>query len=107
MVEKPLHRSPPWEKAVVSKIRTMSVSEKCLVLESILCCLQQHRQVGAEFHPPPQAAPSPPSALGAGSLSTLCPRVGGSLSTLCPGGAASISIPSAPGPQSPLCLLQS
>ncbi|XP_061294416.1 maestro heat-like repeat family member 5 isoform X5 [Bos javanicus] len=45
VAEKPLRRSPPWEEAVVSKIRTMSVSERCLMLESILCCLQQHSQL--------------------------------------------------------------
>ncbi|XP_025120644.3 maestro heat-like repeat family member 5 isoform X3 [Bubalus bubalis] len=45
VAEKPLHSSPPWEEAVVSKIRTMSVSERCLMLESILCCLQQHSQL--------------------------------------------------------------
>ncbi|DAA22933.1 TPA: hypothetical protein BOS_13740 [Bos taurus] len=45
VAEKPLRRSPPWEEAIVSKIRTMSVSERCLMLESILCCLQQHSQL--------------------------------------------------------------
>ena len=87
VAEKPLRRSPPWEEAVVSKIRTMSVSERCLMLESILCCLQQHSQVGAELHPLPGVGGSLSTLCPGvgGSLSTLCPRVGGSLSTLCPG----------------------
>ncbi|CAM9540339.1 unnamed protein product [Rangifer tarandus platyrhynchus] len=45
VAEKPLCHSPPWEEAVVSKIRTMTVSERCRMLQSILCCLQQDGQL--------------------------------------------------------------
>lgn len=122
VAEKPPCHRLPWEEAVVSKIRTMTVSERCRMLQSILCCLQQDGQVGAEFHPLPRGGGLPLHPLPwRGSLCTLCPGEGGpsapstlgaclctllprGLCTLHPGGLplypppwGASSLPSAPG----------
>lgn len=43
---KPLSDRPPWEKALVDKIRLLSATEKSLVLEVICHHLREQNQVG-------------------------------------------------------------
>lgn len=47
MMGQPLSSSPPWESALVGKIRAMSGLEKNLVLEAVCRCIQEQNQVGS------------------------------------------------------------
>ncbi|XP_045037533.2 maestro heat-like repeat family member 5 isoform X2 [Desmodus rotundus] len=44
MMGQPLSSSPPWESALVGKIRAMSGLEKNLVLEAVCRCIQEQNQ---------------------------------------------------------------